>query len=194
MGSPSLQTKNLKIGVKLRHARKLSGLRLKELANIVGCTESFLSKVENDKVRPSLQMLHKIVAALNTSIGALFSDTYGRDHVVLRALDRPVLQIGSRRKVGGVTFECLIPYQDSKLLYGSIHVIEPGGGSEGDINHQGEEVGYVLEGEFELTVDKKTYHLSAGDSFFFDSDLAHGYRNPGKVVTRVLWINTPPTF
>ena len=28
-GSPSLQTKNLKIGVKLKHARKLSGLRLK---------------------------------------------------------------------------------------------------------------------------------------------------------------------
>jgi transcriptional regulator with XRE-family HTH domain len=189
-----VQKKNLKIGVKLKHARRLNGLKLKELAEIVGCTESFLSKVENDKVRPSLQMLHKIVGALNTSIGALFSETYGRDHVVLRAGQRPVLQISSRRKVGDVRFECLIPYQDSKLLYGSIHVIEPGGGSEGSIRHQGEEVGYVLEGEFELTVDKKTYHLSAGDSFFFESDLPHGYRNPGNQVTRVLWINTPPTF
>lgn len=189
-----MPAKNLRIGVKLRHARKLNKMRLKELADIVGCSESFLSKVENDKVRPSLQMLHRIVSELNTSIGALFSDGYGREHVVLRAKERPILRINSREKVGGVRFECLIPYPDSKLLYGSIHVIEPGGGSEGDIKHEGEEVGYVLEGDFELTVSKKSYRLSPGDSFFFESHLPHGYRNPGKVVTRVLWINTPPTF
>jgi uncharacterized cupin superfamily protein len=38
------------------------------------------------------------------------------------------------------------------------------------------------------------YKLGAGDSFAFPSNLAHTYRNPGRKVTRVLWVNTPPTF
>jgi uncharacterized cupin superfamily protein len=81
-----------------------------------------------------------------------------------------------------------------QFLYGSIHVVDPGGGSAGAISHHGEEVGYVLEGTFELTVKDRTYLLNAGDSFFFTSDLPHSYRNPGTVQTRVLWINSPPTF
>jgi mannose-6-phosphate isomerase-like protein (cupin superfamily) len=36
--------------------------------------------------------------------------------------------------------------------------------------------------------------LQTGDSFYFSSSVPHSYRNPGKTVTRVLWINTPPTF
>jgi quercetin dioxygenase-like cupin family protein len=73
-------------------------------------------------------------------------------------------------------------------------VVEPGGGSEGAIEHQGEDVGYVLEGEFELIVAGKTYKLQQGDSFFFRSNLPHGYRNPGRKQTRVVWVNTPSTF
>jgi mannose-6-phosphate isomerase-like protein (cupin superfamily) len=190
----ALKQKNLRIGVQLRHARKLKGLRLRELADAVGCSESLLSKLENDKAQPSLQMLHNIVTELDTTIGALFAHDYDRDHIVMRADQRPRLQMNSEQKADGVRLECLIPYPDSKLLYGSIHVVEPGGGSEGMIEHRGEEVGYILEGELELIVENKTYKLSAGDSFFFDSQLPHGYRNTGKVTTRVLWINTPPTF
>ena len=54
----------LEIGTRLKHARLTKGMNLLQLAEKVGCTESFLSKVEHDKVRPSLMMLHKIVAAL----------------------------------------------------------------------------------------------------------------------------------
>ena len=137
-----------------------------KLANIVRCTELSI-KVENDKGRPSLQMLHKIVAALNTSIGALFSDTYGRDHVVLRALERPVLQIGSRRKVGGVTFECLIPYQDKQAALRLNPCHRAWWRQRGAIlSIRGEEVGYVLEGEFEITVDEDLSPLGRRFSFF----------------------------
>ena len=160
----------------------------------MGCSESLLSKLENDKVQPSLHMLHEIVAKLGTTIGAMFSDGYGGERVVLRASERPIITMNSLRETEGVRLECLIPHPDSKLLYGSIHVVEPGGGSEGDIQHQGEEVGYILEGELDLTVDRKTYRLRVGDSFFFESHLPHSYRNPGKVATRVIWVNTPPTF
>lgn len=129
---------HLQIGVKLKHARRLRGLRLKELAQDVGCSESFLSKVENDKVRPSLQMLHAIVSSLGTSIGDLFSSSAGEKNRIMRVSDRPVIETGSSPRNGpGVTLESLVPSATLDLLYGSIHVVEPGCTSAGMITHQG---------------------------------------------------------
>ena len=184
---------DLQIGAKLRHARRLKGLLLKQLADAVGCSESFLSKVENDKVRPSLQTLHAIVSLLDTSISELFSPTANERVHVMRQHERPRITT-SPRKGPGVTIESLLPSATLQLLYGSIHVVAPGGSSEGQISHKGEEIGYVIEGELELGVGEERYLLQAGDSFFFASILPHGYRNPGTTQTRVVWINTPPTF
>jgi quercetin dioxygenase-like cupin family protein len=58
----------------------------------------------------------------------------------------------------------------------------------------GEEVGYVLVGDIELMIDDKTFRLSAGDSFVFNSELAHWYRNVGTERASIFWVNTPPTF
>ena len=55
-------------------------------------------------------------------------------------------------------------------------------------------MGYVLQGELELQVNGQFFDLKEGDSFYFRSDLPHGYKNPGSKVARVIWINTPPTF
>jgi transcriptional regulator with XRE-family HTH domain len=188
---------HIKVGGNLRHARMVRGLSLRALASRVGCSGSLLSKVENDKTVPSLQMLHRIVSELGTSIGNLFSQAQDGHRIVLRKGERQVISTNFPRRLGkgkGVELEWLIPYPESHLLSGSIHIIAPGGSSEGVITHQGEEVGYVLTGRFELTVGGRIYELDAGDSFFFPSDLPHGYRNPGTAETRVLWINTPPTF
>lgn len=184
---------DLQIGAKLKHARRLKGLLLKQLADAVGCTESFLSKVENDKVRPSLQTLHAIVSQLDTSIGELFSPTASERAQIMRKHERPRIATFPR-KGPGVTIESLVPSSTLQLLYGSIHVVAPGGSSEGLISHQGEEIGYLIEGELELQVGDQRYHLQAGDSFFFASILPHGYRNPGTTEARIVWINTPPTF
>jgi uncharacterized cupin superfamily protein len=62
------------------------------------------------------------------------------------------------------------------------------------MRHEGDEFGYVLEGRLSLNIDDTVHELVAGDSFAFPSHLAHTYRNPGPDVTRVIWINTPPTF
>lgn len=184
---------DLLVGSRLRQARRVKGLRLKQLADAVGCSESLLSKIENDKARPSLQMLHAIVGHLGLTIGGLFTERDPNDGVVMRPGERAIIRMDSMT-TDGVRLECLIPEGGGKTIYGSIHIVEPGGGSAGPISHEGEEVGYVLEGTFELILDEKVYTLHAGDSFFFESHRPHGYRNPGTVTTRVLWINSPPTF
>lgn len=182
------------IGVRIRHARMNAGLRLKDVALKAGCSESLLSKIENDKVMPSVVRLHRVAAALGLTLGELFASATEPERVVLKAGERPVTAFDPVRQGTGVKLERLIPYGPHHLLQGNIHIIERGGASDGTVQHAGEEVGYVLEGKVELTVDGKRYVLEAGDSFCFRSEHAHGYRNLGRGRARILFINTPPTF
>lgn len=181
------------LGVKLKHARMVLGMTLKELADRAQCSESMLSKIENDKAAPSFGTLHRVATVLGTNISELYSAPSGEDRIVSRASERPVLMTDNLRTGKGIQMERLIPYSREHLLQGNIHRIAPGGGSEA-IVHAGEEIGYVLEGEIELVIDGKRLRAKAGDSFHFRSELPHSYRNVGSRAARVLWISTPPTF
>ncbi len=188
------QTSEIRIGLRLRHARLGRGLRLRELAALAGCSESMLSKIENDRVVPSLSVLHRVTEVLDLTIGELFSRTHDVGRIVYRVGERPVVAIDPLRSGSGILMERLIPHAPEHMLQGSIHIIEPGGGSDGMITHDGEEVGYVIEGTLELTVGDDVFALETGDSFVFRSETPHGYRNTGPERARVIFINTPPTF
>ena len=69
--------------------------------------------------------------------------------------------------------------------------VHPGGEKDDPITHQGETLGYLLEGEIELDIDGTTYHVKAGDSFFFKAHLTNAYRNKSDTVARIIWVNTP---
>jgi len=187
-------TQALRIGTRIKHARKVKRLTLKQLAQAAGCSESMLSKVENEKITPSLQMLHKIVGELDITIGTLIDSSSASGEVVTRKGERPILKFEENKAGAGNQIEWLTPRSELQLLQASVHIVEPGAGSEGQISHDGEEMGYVLEGQLEITIADASYSLSEGDSFFFQSHIPHGYTNPGKVVARILWATTPPTF
>lgn len=182
------------IGTRLRHARRVKGLLIKELAKRVGVSISLISKYENDKLLPPLTVLHSLVTALETNIGALFEPNWTGVEYVSRAGARPLIAAAGESDSAGVTLERLVPNGQGHLLQGNIHIVAPGGGSMGPMRHDGDEAGYVLEGRLELSIADTSYELGPGDSFSFPSHLAHTYRNPGTDVTRVIWINTPPTF
>jgi transcriptional regulator with XRE-family HTH domain len=186
--------KQLRVGKKLKVARRARRLSMKDLAGRVGCSESLISKIENDRVFPSLPMLHKIAAELGTSIGKMFEEAGGEGDYVARKGKRPILSLDAIGRDAGVGIKLEGVALNGEFLYGSIHIVDAGGSSGGFISHVGEEVGYVLEGKIEITLDGKSYLLEEGDSIFFPSDLPHGYRNPGDTVAKILWINTPPTF
>ena len=184
----------IEIGARLRHARLVKGLLLKELAVRVGVSISLISKYENDKLLPPLTVLHSLVTELGTNIGALFEPHVAGASFIARAGQRPCIAAGGNKDAAGVTLERLVPHGKGQLLQGNIHIVAPGGGSMGPMQHDGDEFGYVLEGGFELRIDATLHELGPGDSFTFPSHLPHTYRNPGTGLTRVIWINTPPTF
>lgn len=183
----------LYFGAKLKHARLTRRLRLKDVADRAGCSESMLSKIENDKVAPSIGLLHRIVSAIGTNISALFEPT--PDSAVTRAGSRPI--INRSAPVGDapvISLELLTPIPSPALFQSSIHIVPPGVRSDGLVEHEGEDFGYILKGTLELYVGEETFTLNEGDTFYFPSNLPHAYKNPSAGETRVLWFNTPPTF
>lgn len=182
------------IGARLRKIRRARRLKLLDVADAVGCSEGYLSKIENSKTSPSLSVLHRIASALDTNMSYLFDTNDDRNQIVARSGERPIVELDPLRQGNGIQLERVIPYSEDHMLQCNIHIIESGGASEGQIEHDGEELGYILDGELELTVENDTYVLSAGDSFHFDSRRPHGYRNATSQVARVFWVNTPPTF
>lgn len=185
------KVEGLDVGQRVRYARMLKGVRGRELAERVGCTESMISKIENDKVVPSLQMLHKIIHNLGMDMATFFGLAPANSRVVLRQGERPIAYTDPIRGGSGIRYERLVPFGSGNLLEANVHVIDPGGSKVDDITHQGEALGYLVEGQLELTIDGVTSLLGPGDSFFYKAHLTTRYRNPGPEVTRLIWVNTP---
>jgi transcriptional regulator with XRE-family HTH domain len=185
---------NQYLGVKLRHTRMTKGLRLRDLAEKAGCSESMLSKIENGRAVPSLKILYRIAEALGLTVGQLFDQPAEPNGLVSRAGERPVVHADPLRNGPGLTLERLIPYHQSHLLQGSIHNIAPGGSGGGLVSHQGEEVAYILEGQVEFMVGDEHFLLNAGDSICYRSEQPHGYRNGGGGHAKLIIVNTPPSF
>lgn len=185
--------RSVKLGRRVRHWRLVKGLTLRHLAERVGCSESLLSKVENDRAAPSLSTLHKLAAVLDMNLSDLLGS--GESEIVTRASNRRVCLVdGSKNPGEPMRLEQLVPAKKGRLLQADMYVIPPGGGSHGEIQHSGEEFGFVVEGSLCLTIENATYLLEAGDSFAFRSELSHAFVNKGKAAARILWLNTPPTF
>jgi transcriptional regulator with XRE-family HTH domain len=185
---------HLGIGARLRHARLMRGARMKDIAEAAGCSESLVSKIENNKLEPSLHVLSRLCGILGINLRDLFSPEQNDDTIVTRQTQRTVVEMDPLRQGHGIVMERVIPYARGHLLQSNIHVVAPGGSSFGMISHEGEEVGYIISGEIELFIGDKTFRLGAGDTFCFRSEIGHGYRNAGADEARILFVNTPPTF
>lgn len=184
-------TSHLQVGARIRHARILKGMLMRDLAGLVGCDESMISKIESGKVTPSLAMLSKIVAAVDRDMASFFGLEIDEHKLVQTPADRITVEGDALRGGKGVRYERLVPLAAGNLLEANIHNVAPGGEKDDPITHQGEAVGYLLEGEIDLVIDGTTYHMKSGDSFFFKAHLTNGYRNVGDTVARIIWVNTP---
>ena len=125
----ALTTENgpLKVGTRLRHARLLKGLRMRDLAQAVGCDESMISKIEAGKVLPSLPMLNKMVQALDRDLASFFGLTIDEHKLVQKPDERLKVYVDALRGGTGVLYERLVPIAAGNLLEANVHVVSPGG-------------------------------------------------------------------
>jgi quercetin dioxygenase-like cupin family protein len=135
-------------------------------------------------------MLHLIAHELDVEVSAVMGGQPQSAVTIYEAGARPQFRLSGQ--VDGappVVLERAIPWREECVLDANLHVIPPGCGSEGAYSHQGEEVGFVIAGTVELSVDGRLYRLEPGTSFYFDSRLPHSYINLGASEAKIFWVN-----
>ena len=180
------------VGARMRDLRKAKGMTLQQLSGETGLSVGYLSQLEREQAVPSIRSLNTISRALGVNISWFFPDpdrqASPEGDVIVRASRRSALRFES-----GIRDELLCP-----TLGGNLEMLlctfEPGASSGASYAHDGEEAGYVSEGQLELRIEDETYLLNAGDSFHFDCNRPHGYANPSDQRTVVVWSVTPPHY
>jgi DNA-binding transcriptional MerR regulator/quercetin dioxygenase-like cupin family protein len=174
-------------GIQLRRLRREKGLSLRAAADRAGLSTSFLSALERNATGASVATLQRLTRALEVTMLDLLPPQRPEGRRV-RPQDREALSLGS-----GVRIEQLA--RNAELLEPQLFVLAPGATSEGAYAHGGEEFIFVLEGRLTIWIgDDERHGLDAGDALTFPSTLPHRWRNRADGDTRLLWINTPPTF
>ncbi len=174
-------------GERFRRLRIRRGLSLAQVARATGVSVSFLSALERGQMQSSVATLRRISRFYRTNILSLF-EASREPHRLVRPADRKILET-----TPGVRMELLASGQTAMEPH--LFRIQPGGSSGESYKHIGEEFLFVVSGTFEIWLGKdEHYHLKSGDSLYFESTTPHRWKNPGQKETRLLWINTPPTF
>lgn len=178
------------IAARLRSIRTARGLTLRAASQLSGLSVSFISALERGLSGASVAALRRLLAAYETTLGALVgrAEDGGRGRMVPASARRAV------EADAGVRIENLAA--SSRLLEPHLFVLAPGASSRGPYSHAGEEFMYVLEGRLGVWLDAsdESYTLGPGDALTFPSTLEHRFQALGVDETRVIWVNTPPTF
>ena len=179
----------VELGRRIRGARRERGRSLREIAEVAGVSESFLSQVERGVASPSVQSLRRIAAALSVPVVTLLAGPESSGRVV---------RAGERRRMldrrGHWVDEFLTPISARRLQV-NMTLIEPGFGEPEPYTHNSdEECVVVLEGRLEFETDGERYDLAEGDALLLDPRLPHAFTNPGPDQCRVLWVMTPPSW
>lgn len=178
---------------KYRHKR---GYTLRQLAEKVGCTPSYISQVENGLTSPSLSMVGKLASALNIPVIDLFSEESEEDRVAgyLCKADRKIIKYPD----GKVSSQLLARRVTTKQMEPLISIIKPGGRSDGSesMTHPAgtEEFLMVLMGEIDFKFSGREIHLKEGDTLSFNGALPHSWINNSNKTAEVLFIFSPPIW
>jgi transcriptional regulator with XRE-family HTH domain len=183
-------------GTALKSLRKRNRWTLADVAKRTGIPPSTLSRIENDQISPTYDMLLRLGQGLSIDLSQLLSDA---------PAEVSSEQPGRRSVNRGVDGE-MVPMSNHTLRYLSNDLLnkqmtpilcEYRARSLEEfgplMRHEGEEFLYVLEGELELHTEcYAPLVLKAGESIYFDSRMGHGYVARGTQTCRALSMCTVP--
>lgn len=177
----------VEIGRKLKQYRLQLDLTQEELAQRTELTKGYISQLENDLCSPSIATLQDILNILGVSLQEFFTEPQV-EQVVYTPSDYFVSHNGDG------TNTWLIPNSQTKEMEPIILTLPQGASCDERYPFEGEEFGYVLEGEVEILAGKERYKLKAGDSFSINGKRQHTIKNTNKSESKVLWVTTPSNF
>jgi len=182
----------------IKRIRKSKGITLQEMSNRTGISVNHLSQIERGKTNPSIGTLKKITNVLGVPFMSLGNEGNGpplspnnqkKAQVVRQDMRKMLVYPKSKTKVYLLTPDL---QRQLEVILSESEPEEQG--PEEWYSHEGEEFGFVLEGELEVTVDDEVYVLKEGDSISYRSHLPHRMKRIGDAPCKSIWVVTPPSF
>jgi transcriptional regulator with XRE-family HTH domain len=164
------------VGARLRALRRARGVTLAELATETGLTASTLSRLENGKLRPTLEQLLPLARAHGVPLDDLVAaPPTGDPRIHLRPVRRSGLTVVPlTRRPGGI--------QAYKVIY------PPAGrASTTELQtHDGYEWFSVLDGRVRFVLGEQEFELGPGEAAEFDTSVPHWIGSAGRQPAELL--------
>ena len=186
-------------GTALRSLRKRNRLTLTDVSERTGIPTSTLSRIENDQMSPTYDLLLRLSKGLDIDLTQLLSMATASPET---GADQPGRRSVNRRKEGETVqmTNHTLWYLSTDLLNKQVTPIlcEYRAQSLEEfgpfMRHEGEEFLYVIDGELELHTDcYAPLVLKAGESVYFDSRMGHAYIARGEQPCHALSMCTVPS-
>lgn len=176
------------LGRRVRAARLAKRLTLEEVVSRTDFTVSWLSKLENGLLSPSLEGLVRLAEVLECGVDALVEGLSIPPRYV-------VVKNGSGTVVparGGVVRETLADQWRNRKMQPVILHVSGGGSRRQPDSHDGERFLFVLEGDVNVTYGDEQMHLTAGDSLYMHATIPHTITAAGRRGSKVLSVAYAP--
>ncbi|MEW1839303.1 XRE family transcriptional regulator [Nonomuraea angiospora] len=151
------------VGPRLRALRRARGATLAALADEIGLTASTLSRLENGKLRPTLEQLLPLARAHGVPLDDLVAaPPTGDPRIHLRPVRRSgLVMVPLTRRAGGI--------QAYKVIY------PPAGRTARKHlrTHEGYEWFYVLNGQVRFLLGEQEFRVGVGEAVEFDTRVPH---------------------
>jgi transcriptional regulator with XRE-family HTH domain len=170
------------IGPKLRALRLKKSMGLVELGNHTGLSPALLSKLERDKLYPTLPTLLRIAMVFSVGLDYFFGDERRR-HVASVVRKNERIKLPERPATPDVAyhFESLDYKSNERRTNSYLAEFEAVDAVKlKPHQHPGSEFLHVVKGKLGLKIGLDDYELDAGDSIYFDPTVPHTYRRIGK--------------
>ncbi|HTK65356.1 MAG TPA: cupin domain-containing protein [Pseudonocardia sp.] len=175
------------LGPKVHALRQARGLSLQQLAQRSEVSAAAIHKVERGEMVPTVTTLLKLAASLGTPIGHFVEADAAPGPVAAftPADGRP----RGRSEIEGVEVAELSGPPGRFRVKAALTTVAPGSG--GGVPRAGEDLVFVLDGSLRIEVAGEPYLLRKGDALHFPTDREHRWENPGRGVTRTVWVSLP---
>jgi transcriptional regulator with XRE-family HTH domain/KaiC/GvpD/RAD55 family RecA-like ATPase len=179
----------IELGLRLKEVRSKRGLSQTELAKLVGVTPSTISQVESNLIYPSLPALVKMAEVLSVEVSSFFqAKTEMGKRLVFPATEASVVKLSDMPEET-IMAKLLTPVDfDAKAEPYLIEIAPEAKLPSHFFIHKGEEIGYVLSGRLQMTVEKAVHKLRSGDVVYLASEMPTQWSNPGPGTAKLLWI------
>ena len=176
----------VELSQRIKKLRVEHGMTLDEVAQLSGQSRSWMSKVENFRVTPSLPALGRIAQALGVSTSSLLEGLDEKPEIVLVRKGEGAIVERDRPKSTTI-YQSLANERGNRAMDPFLLTVPPG--EERDpMPHEGEEFLYVVKGKVDFLYGDDNFKLKAGDSLYFDSERDHRLANPYKSDAKVLCV------